>query len=309
MSSTAKTAAAVFNPQDKFLESVQNFLMALEYLYKKNLKKDPDDEESQEVLTKVQRWHSRLRTMVIDASDGMRIKTGGELVASFHTTMSPFYQRIMKMDPHVIFSIDHSLFTELDFKTIFSKSKPKVQTIMLKHLLVMCRNANLCSSTENVPAVVMSKIYGISAKMAEAQNSGKKPDMADIWKEATSIVHDSSKSDQMAIAKSMEDGGMQGLINMVMGGAVEGGRGGEGGGGSSAKTKTKTLSSKARKIRAKREKKRLGTSKLTGSKRTSPARATEEARLVERKRAHGTKSGADPDDETDTGDDDSSSEE
>lgn len=301
--SSKKTAGAVFNPQDKFLESVQNFFKALEHLYKKKLKKDPDDEESQEVLTKVERWHSRLRTMVLDASENVRTKAGKELVGSFHKTLSPFYQRIMKMDTRVIFDIDHAIFTELDFKTIFSKSKPKVQTIMFKHLQVMCRNANLCSSTEDVPDGVMSKVYGISAKMAEAQKSGKKPDFGQIWNEASSIVHGSSQSDQMAIAKSMQDGGMQGLMNMVMGG--DGGAGGGGGGGASSKTTSKRASSKSRKIRAKWEKQRTGSAKLSGSKRRAQARAKEEADAAEKKRAKATDSD-DSDDDTDTDSDDSS---
>lgn len=288
--SAKQTPAMTFNPLDKFLESVQNFFKALEHLYGKKVKKDPDDEESLEVLKKIQRWHSRLRTMIIEASDKVKTKAGKELVSSFHDTLEPFYQRIMKMDTRVIFEIDHAIFTELDFKKIFSKAKEKVQTIMFKHLQVMCRNANLCCSTEDVPDGVMSKVYGISAKMAQAQKQGKKPDFGQIWNEASSIVHGSSEKDQMAIAKSMQDGGMQGLMNMVMGGA--------GGAGGASKTKKKKLSSKARKIRAKREKKRAGSSKLTGSKRRAQAR--EQAEAAEKKRTRETPTDSDTDSSTDS---------
>jgi hypothetical protein len=200
--------ASTFDPQDKFVEAISNFLKALLHKFRK----DP------EVVATLKTQHSRLNMMVIDASEKVRRAAGRKLVMAFHQAMSPFYQRIMSMDKRVPFDIKHDIFVELDFPKLFSRCSEKVQGIMFKHLQAICRFSSLCASTDDVPGNVMSQVYGISAKMAEAQKKGESVNFGDVWKQAEKIVKEADKSDQKAIAKSMQEGGMQNLISMVMGG-------------------------------------------------------------------------------------------
>ena len=231
-----------FDPQDKFVEAVDNFLKALLHKFRK----DPD------ATARLTKQHDRLNMMIIDASEKVRRSAGKKLVDAFHDAVSPFYQRIMSMDKRVVFDIKQDIFVELDFPKLFSKCSEKVQTIMFKHLQTICRFSSLCASTGDIPGGVMSQVYGISAKMAQAQKRGQSVNFGDVWKQAESIVKGAGKSDQKAIAKSMKEGGMQNLMNMVMGG----GDGGGGGSGASSKAKSTESRKKKRGKKRRSEKKR-----------------------------------------------------
>ena len=209
-SKSTSSTTVQFDPQDKFIEAVDNFLKALLHKFRK------DADATQKLKTQ----HSRLHMMVISASEKVRKTAGKKLVMTFHETMSPFYQRIMNMDKQVIFKIKQDMLTELDFPKLFSQCSEKVQTIMFKHLQTICRYSSLCASTNDIPGGVMSQVYGISAKMAEAQRQGKSVNFSEVWQQAEKIVKSAEKSDQKAIARSMKEGGMHNLMNMVMGGST-----------------------------------------------------------------------------------------
>ena len=65
--------ATNFDPQDKFIEAVENFIKALLHKFRKN----------PEAVSKLKTQHSRLKMMVIDASDKVRRSAGKKLLWPF----------------------------------------------------------------------------------------------------------------------------------------------------------------------------------------------------------------------------------
>lgn len=154
-------------------------------------------------------------------SEADRIEAESTLVAAYHETMTPYYERVARRDDSVFAAASESV----DFvrKTAIAEkwggADADTRACIYEYLDLLNRFARMHAMYAAVPQDMMSRITDVATKLAQDIESGAvTPDSIDLASVGQSVVSQVGKEELQEFAASMmsNQSQIQGMLQMVM---------------------------------------------------------------------------------------------